>query len=234
MEEVMDSPSDNKKAPDGTDIIRHETFDRKIGFTDKPDAKFRQMREDVYTRMFGNAFKVSHELIPQVPHIDVYIFRRSLGGKDCYSLVTGGMSDLRMTLPLRAPRDVPQRVELIFYCSEPRDEYIKIQRWVAHFPHDAKSFLGHGHTMPNGNPPEPFWGSTELDTLFFLPPIVKKDQTLPSELQLEGDPVHFLWMVPLTSAECDFKLRNGFEAMLNLFQRHHHLHVFDPHRKSYV
>ena len=105
------------------------------------------------------------------------------------------MSDLRVTLPRHAPDDVPRSVELIFYCSEPRDEYIKTLRWVAHFPHDAKSFLGHGHTMPNGDPPTPFWGSMELDTLFFLPPIVTKDQTLPSELQLEGDPVHFLWVV---------------------------------------
>jgi hypothetical protein len=61
------------------------------------------------------------------------------------------------------------------------------------FPHNAKSWLGHGHTMPNGNPAEPFWGSKELDTLLFMPPIVVKDQSLPFELQIEGQPVHFLW-----------------------------------------
>jgi hypothetical protein len=127
-----------------------------------------------------------------------------------------------------------RRVELIFYCSDPREEYINTLRWVAHFPHNSQSFLGYGHTMPNGSPPAPFWGSTELDTLFFVPPIVMKDQTLPSELQLEGDPVHFLWVVPLTTAECNFKLKNGFEAMMNLFQERRHPHVFDPHRKSYV
>jgi len=230
----VDSWFDRKKAPDGTNIIRHETVKRKIGFTEKPETKFQQVREAVYERMFGEALKVSHELIPQIPHIDVYIFQRSQGGQAVYSLVTGGMRDQRMTLPRRATDDVPRRVELIFYCWEPHDEYIKTLRWVAHFPHDAKSFLGHGHTMPNGNPPEPFWGSTELDTLFFLPPIVTKDQTLPSELQLEGDPVHFLWVVPLTSAECNFKLKNGFDAMLDLFQQHRHPHVFNPHRKSYV
>lgn len=84
------------------------------------------------------------------------------------------------------------------------------------------------------NPPAPFWGSTELNTLFFLPPTVKKDQTLPSELNLGGEPVHFLWVVPLTTAECNFKLRKGFDAMLNLFQQNRHPHVFDPHRDSYV
>jgi len=230
----MRSSFDKKKAPDGTDIVRHDSVERKIGFTEKPAAKFRQLRETAYERVFGEALKVSHELIPQIPHIDVYIFRRSLGDQPAYSLVTGGMSDLRMTLPRRAAADVPRRVELIFYCLEPRDEYIKTLRWVAHFPHDSKSFLGHGHTMPNGDPPAPFWGSKELDTLFFLPPIVRKDQTLPSELQLESDPVHFLWVVPLTTAECTYKLRNGFEAMMDLFQQHRHPPIFDPHRKSYV
>jgi hypothetical protein len=134
-------------------------------------------------------------------------------------------------LPRRA-KDVPRRVELIFYCAEPRD--IATLRWVAHFPHDSKSWLGHGHTMPNGNPPAPFWGSTELDTLLFMPPIVMKDQTLPEELILGGEPVHFLWVVPLTTAECNLKLEKEFEAILDRFQQHRHPHVFDPNRKSCV
>src|SRR5438876_5927827 len=97
------------------------------------------------------------------------------------------MSDMEMTMPRRAG-EVPRRVELIFYCAEPREEYIATLRWVAHFPHDSKSWLGHGHTMPNGNPPAPFWGSTELDTLLFMPPIVAKDQTLPEDLRLGWRP----------------------------------------------
>jgi Suppressor of fused protein (SUFU) len=127
----MESWFNDKKEPDGTNIIRHENVETKLGVA-KGTAGFAQ-----------------------------------------------------------ADKDVPKRVELIFYCSEPRDEYISTLRWVAHFPHDSKSWLGHGHTMPNGHPPAPFWGSTDLDTLFFLPPIVKKDQTLASELSLGGDPVTF-------------------------------------------
>lgn len=158
-----------KKAPDGTNIIRHENVETKLGVT-KGTAGFAQAREAVYERLFGKPLSVSHELLPLVPHIDVYTFNRPQGNREIYSLVTGGMSDLEMTLPRGADKDVPRRVELIFYCSEPRDEYIATLRWVAHFPHNTRSWLGHGHTMPNGDPPAPFWGSTELDTLFFLPP----------------------------------------------------------------
>lgn len=189
----MDSWFNKERAPDGTEIIRHENFETKLGVA-KETAGFAQARRAVYERLFGKPLSVSHELLPLVPHIDVYIFKRSQGNNEVYSLVTGGMSDLEMTLPRGADKNIPRRVELIFYCSEPRDEYIATLRWVAHFPHDSKSWLGYGHTMPNGNPPAPFWGSTELDTLFFMRPIVKKDRTLPSELSLAVTPfIFFGW-----------------------------------------
>jgi len=52
-------------------------------------------------------------------------------------------------------------------------------RWLAHFAHDQRTWVGAGHTVPNGNPPVPFWGSPILDTILFVPPIVKRDATLP-------------------------------------------------------
>jgi len=229
----MNSRFRKEKTPDGTTVIRHNEPERQIGFTGEDTAGFAQARGAAYERLFGKALNVSHEVVPQIPHVDVYTFQRKRGDQIVYSLVTGGMSDLEMTLPRRAS-GVPKRVELIFYCTEPREEYITTLRWVAHFPHDTKSWLGHGHTMPNGNPPSPFWGSTKLDTLLFMPPIVIKDQTLPEELRLAGEPVHFLWLVPLTTAECNLKLQNGFDAILDLFQRNRHPHVFDPLRQSYV
>jgi len=223
-----------RKAPDGTNIIRHEKADLNLGFMPGTEG-FAQARETAYERLFGGEpLSVSHEVVPMIPHVDVYTFKRSLEGKDVYSLVTGGMSDLAMTLPRRADEQVPRRVELIFYCSEPRAEYISTLHAVAHFPHATKSWFGQGHTMPNGNPPGPLWSTKDLDTLFFLQPIVKRDQTLPSELILGGQPVHFLWVVPITTAECNFKLNNGSNAMLDLFQQNRHPYVFDPDRKSYV
>jgi hypothetical protein len=78
------------------------------------------------------------------------------------------------------------------------------------------------------------WGSPILDTLLFMQSIVSTDRTLPEELKLGGEPVHFLWVVPLTTAECNLKLEKGFNAILGLFQQHRHPHVYDPGRKSYV
>jgi hypothetical protein len=116
----MASWFNKKKAPDGTNIVRHENIETKLGVTTGAEG-FGQAREAVYERLFGKPLSISHEVFPLVPHIDVYTFKRSQGDKGVYSLVTGGTSDLEMKLPRGADKDAPRRVELIFYCSEPRE-----------------------------------------------------------------------------------------------------------------
>jgi hypothetical protein len=223
-----------EKSPGGSTIQRYEKCrGPRIGFAGESTARFAEAREEVYQRFFGTAVNISHEVLPLIPHIDVHVYSRELSGRGCSTLVTSGMGDVEMRLPARA-KDAPKRVELILYCSEPRQEYIDTMRWLAHFPHDNKTWLSFGHTVPNGNPPAPFWGSSVLDTILLLPTVVKRDATLPQELKLAGEPVHFLWVVPLTTAECELKLSKGLDAILELFEQHRHPPVFDPNRTSYV
>jgi Suppressor of fused protein (SUFU) len=196
-------------------------------------AQFAEMRHEVYGRLFGEVRGVSEETRPLIPRVDVHMYARSgPEGRLVSTLVTSGMSDLEMNVP--ADANAPRRVELIFYCHEARQEYIETLRWLAHFPHDQRTWIGVGHTTPNGDPPAPFWGSSILDTVLFLPPIVKRDTALPEELQLDGEPVHFLWVVPLTTAECNLKLDRGVNALLDLFDKNRHPHVFDAGRASYA
>jgi hypothetical protein len=165
-----------------------------------------------------------------IPRIDVHTFYRRAEGRRVCALVTSGMSDLEMD----APDDGIRRAELIFYCDEPKQEYIDTIRWLARFPHSQKTWIGYFTTIPNGNPPEPIWDGPALDTIIFLPPIVVRDQALPKELVLQGEPVHFLWLVPISTAECNLKLAKGSEALLDIFEQRRHPHVFDPMRKSYI
>lgn len=203
------------------------------GIPDEPVEEYARQREAVYAELFGEAVDVYHEVMPMVPHIDVFRYHRMWQDKRTTVLVTSGMSDVPMTLP-RGAKDVERRAELIFYCNEPSQGYRETLRMLARFPHDNRTWLYHGHTIPNGNPPEPFWGSEILDTVLLMPTIVAKDRALPEKLQLGGDRVQFLWVVPLSGAECELKLKKGFSAILELFGKHQHPHVFDPERKSYV
>jgi len=222
-----------ERSPGGSVIHRYAALARaRTGLPDDATAQFAEAREKVYERFFGEVASIYHEVIPFVPHIDIHTYGRD-ERRGFFTLVTSGMSDLPMSVPPGA--DVPKRVELIFYCPEPKDEYLETLRWLARFPHDNKTWVGSGHTIPNGNPPEPLWGSSVLDTILLMPTIISKpDRTLAQELILDGDAVEFLWVVPLTTAECGLKLERGFAALLELFGRKRHPSVFDAGRKSYV
>jgi hypothetical protein len=220
-------------SPGGSIIQRYtEHASSPIGLPDMATIELSMKREEVYLRRFGEASQVSHEFIPLIPHIDVMeYYRASKDGRVCV-LVTSGMSDLPMNVPAEA--EAPRRTELIFYCTEPNKQYIKTMHALAHFPHNQKTWIGEGHTIPNGNPPEPLWGTLNLDTIFLMPPIVIKDLKLEEELVLDGDGVRFLWVVPLSTAECNLKLEKGANAILDLFRKHQHSHVFTGDRRSYV
>jgi hypothetical protein len=204
----------------------------KVGFTDQSTVEFSKAREEVYGRRFGRAKNVFHEVIPLIPHIDVMEYYRTNSKGNVCTLVTSGMSDLAMKVP--AGTDAPKRVELIFYCAEPKQEFADTMRWLAHFPHDQKTWIGAFHTIPNGNPPAPLWGTAALDTILLLPPLVKSDQTLQDDLVLAGEGVNLIWIVPITTRECSLKLAKGANALLELFSKNRHPYIFDPNRPSYV
>src|ERR1700731_4081659 len=87
-----------EKSADESTIHRYASVERpKIGFT--PAAGHSEAREEVYGRLLGEASSVSHEVLPLVPHIDVYTYDTTSNKRGFCTLVTGGMSDLEMSLP---------------------------------------------------------------------------------------------------------------------------------------
>jgi hypothetical protein len=53
-------------------------------------------------------------------------------------------------------------------------------------------------------------------------------------LVLDGDPVEFLWPIPITQAELELKLNRGYDALMDRFNEVEHPVVLDPRRTSYV
>ena len=171
------------------------------------------------TRHLGPVESVFHELVSDIVHIDVHFVKPTAQSPNV-RLVTSGMSDLPMSTPEGA--NLPRHMELMI--TLPGDwkldqESLKDDTWywpvyllksLARLPHKYRTWLGFGHTVPNGDPPAAFWGTDGLDTILFMLPIVNKDSNLSEELTLDGDGVHCLWVVPLTTAERHFKLKHGF------------------------
>ena len=229
------APQEVGKSKGGSRLIKYGDKSEskpEIGFLEESTLANTEDRERIYTELFGEADSVLHELLPLIPHIDVYRFPPN-GKRDFFTFVTGGMSDL----PMNAPADLGteyRRAELIFYSTENRDDYPQLLRHLAHFVHNNRTWLHWGHTMPNGHPPVPLFNTKKLDTFFFMPSIVEPDSTLGDKLKIEDEPVHLVWCVPITTAECQLKLDEGSNALYDLFDANDHPFAFSGDRESYV
>jgi len=203
-----------------------------MGFADPSTAIDPGERERIYEQIFGTIDSVHHELIPFVPHIDVYQFAPT-EQRPFITYVTGGMSDLAMNSPAELGPGF-RRIELVLYASEDKPDFVQVLRQLAHFPHDHRTWIHWGHTMPNGTPPAPLFGTRQLDCMFFMPSIVTPDSTLEERLSWRDQPVKLVWCVPITTAECNLKLERGSDAIYDLFDQHQHPFIFTGDRSSYV
>ncbi len=232
--------TDPEITPGGSKVIRHgERSSPEFKLSERSTLENILKREAVYAAIFGPPVLTYDDVHPVlVPHIDVYVHEPGFQGRDFYTLVTGGMSDCPMKLPEDAPPEMPTRIELIFYLpgnQKPKREYIDFLRTTARMPYDYQTWLGWGASFANGNPPEPIFEGTQFDSLVLInTPIAKPDDTLPEHLVLDGDAVHLLWAVPITTAEREYKLEEGTEALLDIFDEVQHPFVFDENRPSYI
>jgi len=204
----------------------------KKGFPQEPAGAFADARMHVYTEMFGTCQSVFSEKQPLVPHIEVLCFSPNDKKRDYYTLVTTGMSDMPMKLP-EEDKINSNRTELVFYCREPKNIYCELLRRVAHFPHDNSSYLGIGHTLPISSSGI-FANNSHLTTLLFMPSFVEKDMKMKETLRIKDSTVNLLWVVPISDAECNIKLKTGISGILDIFDRNRHSFVFDENRRSYV
>lgn len=233
-EQEKQKPKIIGKSKGGSDLIQYSDQEVKpeMGFLPESNLKHLEDREKAFVEFFGESDVVSHESLPMIPHIDVYRHPPN-EARSFYTYVTGGMSDLPMASPEQLGNEF-RRAEIVFYSETESDDYFELLRFLARFVHDNQTWLHWDHTIPNGQPPEPLFGSQTLDTFFFMPSIVEPDNEFAERLQIDGDPVHLLWLVPITTAECELKLESGSEALYELFEQNQHPFVFSGDRDSYV
>ncbi len=221
----------------GSQILRYKSAKKTsevIGFVDEVDVLLQNARVKVSDGLFGECEIIGHEFIPLKPHIDIRIYKPGFHGRDFYTLVTSGMSDLPMTVHAGVPEQY-QRAEIIMYVDEPKDEYLKLLHEYARTPHDFNTFFAHGHTVPNGQPADPLFKGSELDTVFFMPTILSPDDRYPEFITQEsGIALQLLHLMPITTIESDYKLEKGTNALYDVFAENDLPFVLNEARKSYL
>ncbi len=228
-------------SPGGSNIYRYEERQDQ----DKlhlPDVErvYAQEVEDHFDALFpGRETRVLHEIMSDFVHIDVHIMEPT-SEQPFYVVYTTGMSDLPMTLPAQVKEDI-SRAELYILLPGGWDLRelgpetpsavcwpLELLRFLARFPHEYKSWLAYGHTMPNGPDYAPFdesvgfggvvlnWGDGPLGT------VEAKD----------GQKIYLYGVIPCYKEEIEYKLKYGMDKLDALLREHGALEVLDPKRPN--
>lgn len=171
---------------------------------------------------------VFHELISDTVHLDI-MFVAPTPQRNCYTLLTCGMSALPMTVPEanQQPENDRRYAELML-CLPPdwklseeafRDEnnYWPV-RWlktVGRLPHQLKTWVGPLHTVPNGAEAKPFAKNTRMGCWMLLYPLTTSDEF--GELKYEDRVINFYGMVALHRDEMELRLAGEVPALLDAF-----------------
>ena len=189
--------------------------------------KLRKKIEKHIADTFGKAPDVFHEIVSDDLHIDVYVVAPTKE-RNFYTLITCGMAEFPMNVPDGAEEYKHAELALSLPASWPLEEpYIQDERnyWpirllkvLARFPKDHNTWLGWGHTVPNGNPPEPY-----AEGIGLCGAIVLGLNTAPesfAKLEADKKTVYIYGVVPLHKDEMDYKVAKGVDPLLNKLEKH--------------
>ncbi len=168
-----------------------------------------QIRERYLESRFGPMLDlVAHSTDKQPVHVDMYI-RKPNPACAHWTIITSGMSDEPMNIPATAKGILAPRCELIMYANKPKPWMFIVLKAMAEFVTRQKTYLYWYHTWtPNGA----LTGTaSQLTGCLLLPPHL--DESSQNDLQIDGDRVEFLWVLPITESERDYAVQNGSEAL---------------------
>ena len=230
-----------EQSESGSPIYRHEDRERNFEPAFGDSENIERITEHIEAHI-GPVATVFHEVVSDLVHIDIHIVEPR-PERNCYTLVTSGMSDRAMNPPegysgfrfsellISLPPEWPMSQGS--WNEEANYWPIRMLKYLARFPHEYQTWLWSMHTIPNGAPPEPMAANTSMTGIMLLPPI-----TLPQdfhELTINSDKtIHFHGVIPLHSDEMELKLKKGAEALFDGFDRHGVSEILNPTRASVV
>lgn len=188
----------------------------------------------------GKVEQIFHELISDTVHIDVHHVKPTTQ-RPFHTLVTSGMSDLAMNIPDNV--EAARFMELMVTLPESwqvDEESFKNEHWywpvrqlkfLARFPHKYDTWLGWGHSIPNGDPAEPFADNTDLNGMIILPSVNVPDGFYQLRID-EHKTIAFFSLVPVYQEEMNLKLAKGADALLDKFAKQGISDLIDSNRKN--
>lgn len=215
-----------EKSDSGSPIHRYKDSDKNKFEGASGEQSIEEISEHI-EKYVGKIDMVFHELISEQVHIDIHWIKPT-DEKPFHTLITSGMSDKSMKTPeglegfnyselsICLPKD--WKISEEHFKDEKNYWPIRWLKYLARFPHEYNSWISYGHTIPNGDPAEPFSEDTNLNTMLLLPSIVFNEGF--HSLKLKNKTIEFFTLIPLYSEEVELKLRKGVEGLFDGFDRH--------------
>lgn len=229
-----------EQSESGSPIYRHEA--RKKPFT--APAHSTEHLEEIEAHLekhIGKIETVFHEIVSDLIHLDV-LFIPATAERPYHVLATSGVSDE----PMKVPEDMEKhnRVELIMalpkewpltqesFKSENNYWPVRWLKQIGRLPHEYDTWIGWGHTIPNGDPAEPI-ANTKFTGVMLSPPY-----SLPPDFfQLKtknGSTIRFYALIPLYQEEMDFKLSSGAESLEEKLEKQNVGFIANTSRRNVV
>ena len=157
---------------------------------------------------------------------------RPVNSRPYHTLITAGMSDVAMPVP--ADVDAPRRIELMMTLPESwkfADWPVQYLQSLSRIPRDKpEAWLGWGHTIPNGDPPQPLTPRTELCGVIIAPSLLVPIAFY--QTNLDGERVAFYSAIPLYNEELQLQTREGMAALLERLVQNDVNDVVDLKRRN--
>jgi hypothetical protein len=226
---------DTERSESGAPIYRHS--DRTEPVQGEQSWAWEAIEAHVQEHV-GPIDRVFHELDSPYVHLDILEIPAH-EGRPWHTLVTCGMSAQPMTVP---NPDLPCYAELVISLPPDwpldkeswRDERhywpVRLLKQLARLPHEYDTWLGIGHTVPNGDPPEPYAPGTKLCAALIAPPMMWPDKA--EVLETDEGLLRFYSILPLHRDELELKLERGAEALFDPFDDAEVSEILDPGRPS--
>ena len=178
---------------------------------------------------------------PGLPPIDL-VHVGATESKPWQVLVSLGMSAQAMQIP-QTFEDEPKYAELVIalppdWPLEGRALKQVAFRWplrlvatLASFPAASGQWLSVGHTVPNGEPPQPYFEELGFCGAMLAPPITLLPEFKTLRLDADKELV-FHAVVPLFEREMELKVSEGTKALLERFDKQQVCEILDVERRS--
>ena len=241
MDEHLNN-SNEEMSPGGSKIYRHEDVEREWVFPEKFGVYMDEICAHMDKLYPNRKSYVLHEIVSDLVHIDVHVIEANseIEGEDFQVIFTTGMSDLPMTMPdemADEEKEIWQLAELVMLLPAsqikkdmPEEDYwpINLIKYLARLPHEYNTWLGDGHTVPNGPDYEPIVQNSQMSGVV----IVGLGEDISPLTTKAGKQIHLLMVVPISKAETQYKLEKGMDELMQLLSNNNVSVITDIHRNS--